>query len=57
MRLDLGEMSADEFAEIENDILARIREIKGGQQGAFTMGGDTKVTGIEATMADDVDEH
>jgi hypothetical protein len=57
MRLDLGEITDGEFTEIENDILARIREIKGGQQGAFTMGSDVKITGIEATMADDVDEH
>ena len=33
MRLELGEMSDDEFATIERDVLARIREIKGGQQG------------------------
>src|SRR5471032_531238 len=58
MRLELGEMTDEEFVEIENDILGRIREIKGGQQGAFTMNSaDVKITGIEATMADDVDEH
>ena len=58
MRLELGEITEPEFAEIENDILARIREIKGGRQGAFTMGeNDMKITGIEATMAEDVDEH
>ena len=57
MRLELGEIDDAEFIEIENDILARIREIKGGSQGAFTMGADTKITGIEATFADEVDEH
>ena len=29
MRLELGEITDEEFAEIERDILARIREIKG----------------------------
>jgi Gas vesicle protein G len=57
MRLELGEISDSEFVAIENDILARIREIKGGAQGAFTMGADTKITGIEASIADEVDEH
>ena len=57
MRLELGEITESEFTEIENDVLARIREIKGGAQGAFSMGDDTKITGIEATIADEVDEH
>ena len=53
MRLELGEITEDEFAEIERDVLARIREIKGGAQGALTMSPDEdKITGIE-TMADD----
>ena len=37
MRLELGEISDDEFAEIERDILARIREIKGEQPGGLTL--------------------
>ena len=57
MQLELGEISEQEFAEIESDVLARIRELKGGAQGAFTMGGDTKITGVEASVADDVEEH
>ena len=47
MRLELGEISDDEFARIERDILARIREIKGERQGAITMSGDGRVTGVE----------
>jgi len=45
MRLELGEISDDEFAEIERDVLARIREIKGQQQGAITM--SRKDTSVE----------
>ena len=47
MRLELGEISDDEFAEIERDVLARIREIKRPQQGALTMSPKDKVTGVD----------
>ena len=44
MRLELGELSEEEF-----------REIKGGQQGAFTLASpDVKVTGVEASVADEL---
>jgi hypothetical protein len=46
MRLELGEISDEEFAETERDILARIREIKGRQQGAISMSPDD-VSGVE----------
>ena len=57
MRLDLGEITDEEFAEIERDVIARIREIKGSQPGAFSMTPGTKVSGIEATIADEINEH
>jgi hypothetical protein len=47
MRLELGEISDEEFAETERDLLARIREIKGQQQGAISMSPDDKVSGVE----------
>jgi len=47
MRLELGEMSDEEFAEVERDLLARIREIKGQQQGAISMSPDDNVSGVE----------
>ena len=47
MQLELGELSDDEFAEIEQDVLARIREIKGQQQGAISMSPTDKVSGVE----------
>jgi hypothetical protein len=57
MRLELGEISEDEFAEIENDVLARIREIKGAQPGAFSVTSpDVKITGIEIEAADGTDQ-
>lgn len=47
MRLELGEISGDEFDEIEQDVLARIREIKGQQQGAISMSPRDNVGGVE----------
>jgi hypothetical protein len=42
LRLELGEISDEEFSAIERDVLARIREIKGQRGGAITIsGGDT----------------
>src|SRR5258707_15634250 len=46
MRLELGEISEKEFAEIERDVIARIREIKGRQQGPLTMSPHDKIAGI-----------
>jgi hypothetical protein len=43
MRLELGEMTEDEFAVIERDVIAAIREIKGGQQGPISMSPHDKV--------------
>jgi hypothetical protein len=47
MKLELGELSDAEFAEVERDILERIREIKGARQGALTMTPQDKITGVE----------
>ena len=48
MQLELGEISDEQFAEIERDVLARIREIKGTQrQGAISMSADDSVSGVE----------
>ena len=52
MRLELGEISEDEFAEIEQDVLARIREIKGQQQGAITMSSTDKISGVDIDTFD-----
>ena len=58
MRVELGEMSQEEFDGLEADILVRIREIKERQRGgesAAISPKDMKVTGIEATF--EGDEH
>ena len=61
MRLELGEITQDEFAVVEADILARLREIRERQRGVTAEEpGDMRITGIEATTfadepADDED--
>jgi len=52
MRLELGEISEDEFAAIERDILAAIREIRRPQQGVLTMSPKDKITGVEIETFD-----
>ena len=57
MRLELGDISEEEFAVVEKDILARIRDIRGPQQGALTMASpDVRITGVDATVADELDD-
>jgi hypothetical protein len=53
MQLELGDISEAEFAEIERDVLARIREIKGHQQAPIGMSRDDKVTGVEIETHED----
>jgi hypothetical protein len=53
MRVELGEMSQEEFDDFETGILARIRDIKERQRGgesAVISPKDMKVTGVEATF-------
>jgi hypothetical protein len=58
MRLELGEMSDEEFADVERDLLARIREIKGPQQGGVTMTSpDVRIASVEADVAEELTRH
>ena len=53
MRVELGEMSENEFAELEADILARLRDIRDRRQGsgpAALSPSEYKITGIDATF-------
>lgn len=55
MRVELGEMSEAEFADLEAEVLARLREIRDRRQGgsAAISPKDYKVTGIEASFEGD----
>ena len=57
MRLELGEITEEEFAVVEADILARLREIRERQRGVDAEPGEMRITGIEATtFADEAAE-
>ena len=47
MRFELGELTEEEFADIERDVLARIREIKGAARGPLTMSPTDKISGVD----------
>src|SRR2546430_15446152 len=58
MRVELGEMTQEQFQQFEADILARLRDIRDRRQGAgaATLSPtDYKITGIEASY--EGDEH
>jgi len=58
MRVELGEMSEQEFEALEADILVRLRDIRERRQGgdaASLSPTDYKITGIEASF--EGDEH
>ncbi|HSE93584.1 MAG TPA: gas vesicle protein GvpG [Methylomirabilota bacterium] len=48
MRVELGEMSAEDFAALEREILTRLRELRGAESP-----GRMRVTGVEARAWDD----
>ena len=53
MRVELGEMTQDDFDALEADILARLREIRERRQGSgpTSVSPDNyRVTGVEATF-------
>jgi gas vesicle protein GvpG len=47
MRLELGELSDQEFSRIERDLLARIREIKCARQEPVSVSARHKIAGVE----------
>jgi gas vesicle protein GvpG len=53
MRLELGEISDEEFAGIERDIIAAIREIKGARQGPISMSPQDKISGVDIQSFDE----
>ena len=53
MRLELGEITDEEFAAIERDVLVTIREIKGRRQGPLSMSPDDKITGVDIESFDE----
>jgi gas vesicle protein GvpG len=53
MRLELGEIADDEFAAIERDVLARLRELKRERQGAISLHERDQEHRVEVELYDD----
>ena len=54
MKLELGDLSLEEFNDIEHDVFARLRELRGGHTAPISMtSGDGSVS-VEASVSDDV---
>lgn len=51
MRVELGEMSEEEFSALETAVFARLRELREGRQQ-----GDLRVTGVEISFGGDEPE-
>ena len=54
MRVELGEMSDAEFAEIESALLARLREIQA--RAREDGGGAVRIAGVDVSVRDGVDD-
>lgn len=52
MQLEAGEIGDDEFAEIESDCLARLRELRGGPTAALG-GDDARIAEVEIESGGD----
>jgi hypothetical protein len=56
MRLEMGELSEEEFTRIEREILDAIRVVRERKRGAEDETGELRITGIEATTWSDESE-
>ena len=56
MKLELGELTEDEFAERERALLDAIREVRERRTGAQEDPGELKITGIEASVWTEEDD-
>lgn len=56
MRLELGEMDEEEFAELERNILARLREIREERQSSGAVSLGDRGFAVDVTFGGDADE-
>ena len=56
MKLELGEITDEEFAETERQLLDAIRAVRERRTGAQEDPGELKITGIEASLWSDDEE-
>jgi hypothetical protein len=53
MRVELGEITEEEFAALEAAVLERLRMIRERREGGPREAGEYRVTGVEATLGGD----
>jgi hypothetical protein len=53
LQVELGEMSREAFADLEAEVMLRLREIRERKEGGPRSPMEFKVTGIEATFGGD----
>lgn len=53
MQVELGEMTPEAFAELEAEVMLRLREIRERKEGGPRSPLEFKVTGVEATFGGD----
>jgi hypothetical protein len=53
MRVELGEMTPQEFTDLEAAILSRLREIRERRQGTPDEEGELRIAGVEASFGGD----
>ena len=59
LRLEAGDITDEEFADVESEVFERLRAIRAQREGTPTIGdasGDYTITGVEATFGGD-DDH
>jgi len=54
MRLELGELTPEEFARVEREVFDRLRELRGAGPAAISMTSRGAKVSVEASIADDV---
>jgi Gas vesicle protein G len=53
MKLELGEITNEEYQAVERDVLARLRLLTGGEGEPVTMKPGDRVTGVDVEVYDD----
>ena len=56
MRVELGEMTEAEFAKLEAEVVARMREIREAQEAEAGVSGGMQITGIDVSIAGDLED-
>lgn len=56
MQLELGQITEEEFAAVESEVLARMRALKERQMEQAPRPGEGRVTGVSIDLHDDYEE-